>query len=201
MNNRDYTLILDKSGSMSISDQPDGMTRWQAAQESTLALARKCEQLDPDGITVYTFSTRFKRYDNVTTSKVEQIFLENDPMGTTNLAAVLRDATAQFLKRKAAGELGDKVGETILVITDGEPDSQRDVIQVILDVSQKLDRDEELAISFIQVGQDASATKFLKALDDQLEDVGAKFDICDTITLDDMADLPLAEVLLRAIDD
>lgn len=201
MNNRDYTLILDKSGSMSISDQPDGMTRWQAAQESTLALARKCEQLDPDGITVYTFSTRFKRYDNVTTSKVEQIFLENDPMGTTNLAAVLQDATAQFLKRKAAGELGDKVGETILVITDGEPDSQRDVIQVILDVSQKLDRDEELAISFIQVGQDASATKFLKALDDQLEDVGAKFDICDTITLDDMADLPLAEVLLRAIDD
>ena len=201
MPKRDYTLILDKSGSMSLLDSGASLSRWQVAQESILAIARKCEQLDPDGITVYTFSTRFKRYDNVTASKVEQIFLENDPMGTTNLAAVLQDATAQFLKRKAAGELGDKVGETILVITDGEPDSQRDVIQVILDVSQKLDRDEELAISFIQVGQDAGARKFLKALDDQLQDVGAKFDICDTITMDDLAETSLIEVLMAAVED
>lgn len=49
--NRDYTLIVDKSGSMSTADQPGGKTRWSAAQESTLALARKCEQFDPDGIT------------------------------------------------------------------------------------------------------------------------------------------------------
>jgi hypothetical protein len=59
---------------MSVTDQPGGMSRWQAAQESTLAIARKCEQLDPDGITVYLFSSRFKRYDNVTSSKVEEIF-------------------------------------------------------------------------------------------------------------------------------
>jgi hypothetical protein len=41
----------------------------------------------------------------------------------------------------------------------------------------------------------------LTALDDQLEGVGAKFDICDTITMDDMADLSLAEVLINAIAD
>jgi hypothetical protein len=66
--NRDYTLILDKSGSMSITDQ-GGKSRWSYAQESILALARKCEQLDPNGITVYTFSGRFKRYDNVIASR------------------------------------------------------------------------------------------------------------------------------------
>jgi hypothetical protein len=68
--NRDYTLILDKSGSMSVADQ-GGKSRWCYAQESTLALARKCDQLDPDGITLYTFSGRFKRYDNVTASQVD----------------------------------------------------------------------------------------------------------------------------------
>ncbi|MEY2975984.1 MAG: hypothetical protein RLZZ435_121 [Cyanobacteriota bacterium] len=129
MANRDYTLILDKSGSMSLKE--GNQTRWQVAQESTLAVARKCEQLDPDGITVYTFSTRFKRYENVTASKVEQIFLENDPMGTTNLAAVLRDATQNFFERKGAGQM-TKDGETILVITDGEPDDRRAVIEVII---------------------------------------------------------------------
>lgn len=200
MKNRDYTLILDKSGSMSTPDQPSGKSRWQAAEESTVALARKCEQFDPDGITVYMFSSRFKRYDDVTASKVEQIFMENDPVGTTNLAAVLMDATNQYFQRKAAGQ-SKPDGETILVITDGEPDDRRAVMEVIIDATRRMDRDEELGISFIQVGTDAGATKFLKALDDQLQGVGAKFDICDTITMDDMADMSLAEVLISAIND
>ncbi|MFM2429707.1 MAG: hypothetical protein RLZZ511_920 [Cyanobacteriota bacterium] len=197
--NRDYTLILDKSGSMSTVDQ-GGRSRWDYAQESTLALARKCEQFDPNGITVYTFSGRFKRYDNVTASKVEQIFMENDPIGTTNLTMVLNDALNSYFQRKAAGQTAEQ-GETLLVVTDGEPDDRRSVIETIISATQKMERDEELAISFIQVGNDSSATAFLKALDDQLESVGAKFDICDTMTIDDMGDMSLAEVLMAAIDD
>ncbi|MHC5719514.1 MAG: hypothetical protein ACYTX0_47580, partial [Nostoc sp.] len=70
MSDRDYTLIIDKSGSMSTPDQVGGKSRWEIAQESTLALARKAEQFDPDGITVYVFAGRFKRYDDVTSAKV-----------------------------------------------------------------------------------------------------------------------------------
>lgn len=200
MKDRDYTLIIDKSGSMSTPDQRGGRTRWQEAQESTIALARKCEQFDPDGITVYLFSGRFKRYDNVTSSKVEQIFMENDPMGTTNLAGVLLDATENYFKRKAARQTKPE-GETILVITDGEPDDRKAVMETIVNATRKMDRDEELAISFVQIGADQGASKFLKALDDQLQSVGAKFDICDTVTMEEMEDLSIAEVLLRAIED
>lgn len=200
MKNRDYTLIIDKSGSMSTPDQTGGRSRWDEAKESTLALARKCEQFDPDGITVYLFSSRFRRYDNVTASKVEQIFQENDPAGSTNLTMVLTDATNHYFQRKKAGKTQSK-GETILVITDGEPDDRRSVIDIIIETTRRLERDEELAISFIQVGSDSGATKFLKALDDQLQDVGAKFDICDTITMDDMSEMSLSEVLMNAIAD
>jgi uncharacterized protein with von Willebrand factor type A (vWA) domain len=199
MENRDYTLIIDKSGSMSTPDQPGGRSRWDAAQESTLALARKCEQFDPDGITVYLFSSRFKRYDNVNSSKVAQIFQENDPAGTTNLTAVLQDAANNYFQKKAAGQT--KTGETILVITDGEPDDRKGVMRAIIEASRQMERDEELAISMIQVGSDATASRFLKVLDDELQGAGAKFDICDTITIDDMADMTLAEVLLNAVSD
>ena len=171
---RDYTLIIDKSGSMSVSDRPGGKTRWDSAQESTLALARKCEQIDPDGITVYLFSGRFRRYDNVTSDKVNQIYQENEPMGRTDLASVLRDAVDNYFQRKAAGEAKAN-GETILVITDGEPDDYKAVMRVIIDTTQKLDRDEEMGISLIQVGNDRKATEFLTALDDRLESAGAKF--------------------------
>lgn len=200
LDNRDYTLIIDKSGSMATPDQKGGRNRWVTAQESTLALASKCEQFDPDGITVYVFSGRFKRYENVTAAKVSQIFLENDPSGTTDLAAVLKHATDDYFQRKASGQTKPN-GETILVVTDGEPDDRKAVMKVIIEASRRMDRDEELAISFIQVGKDPQATRFLKVLDDELQSAGAKFDICDTITMEDMEDFSLSEVLLNAIND
>ena len=197
---RDYTLIIDKSGSMAINDRPGGKTRWESARESTLALAKECEKVDPDGITVYLFSARFRRYDNITADKVNKIYNDNDPMGRTDLASVLADAVNNYFDRKVAGEAKTN-GETIVVVTDGEPDDYKAVMRVIIEASRQIDRDEELGISLIQVGNDRKATQFLKALDDQLESAGAKFDIVDTITIDDMQGLTLSEVLLKAITD
>lgn len=200
LENRDYTLIIDKSGSMSVKDQPGGKSRWEIMQESTLALASKCDEFDPDGITVYLFSGRFKRYDNVTASKVSQIFTENEPSGRTDLAGVLQDALNNYFQRKGAKQTKMN-GETFLVVTDGEPDDRKAVMKVIIEASRRLDRDEELAISFIQIGTDAGATKFLKILDDDLQSAGAKFDIVDTVTMDDMEEMTLRELLLNAIVD
>ncbi|WP_414622666.1 VWA domain-containing protein [Calothrix sp. CCY 0018] len=207
LEDRDYTIIIDKSGSMSAKDQQGGKSRWEMMQESTLALARKCEQFDPDGITVYTFSNRFKRYDNVTTTKIAQIFKESEPIGNTRLAEVLQDALNIYFQRKASGKTKQN-GETILVVTDGEADDRKAVMKVIIEASWQMERDEELAISFIQIGNDLEATGFLKRLDDELKskdksDGGAKFDIVDTITIDDIENeqLTLKEVLLNAIID
>lgn len=200
LENRDYTIIIDRSGSMSTLDQPGGKSRWAVMQESTLALASKCEEFDPDGLTVYLFSHHFKRYTNVTSSKVEQIFQENEPQGGTNLTAVLQDAIKNYFQRKGAGQTKPN-GETIIVITDGEPDDRIGVTDALVDASRRMERDEELAISFIQVGSEPKVTRFLKALDDQLKGIGAKFDIVDTVTFDGMKDMTLTEVLLNAIVD
>ncbi len=200
LENRDYTLIIDKSGSMSTKDQAGNKSRWVIMQESALALAAKCEEFDPDGMTVYVFSGRFKRYDNVTADKVAQIFKENEPSGRTDLAAVLQDALGNYFQRKSAGSIKSS-GETILVVTDGEPDDRKAVMKVIIEASRKMDRDEELAVSFIQVGRDPEATRFLKVLDDELQGAGAKFDLVDTITMDEMEDMTLSEVLMNAIND
>jgi len=200
LENRDYTLIIDKSSSMATSDQPGSKTRWEIAQEATLALAKTCEVIDPDGITVYLFSGRFRRYDNVTSDKVAKIYTDNEPMGKTDLATVLQDALENYFDRKIAGLAKDN-GETFLVITDGEPTDHKAVIRLIIEAANRVDREDELAISLIQVGSDRKAKAFLRALDDQLQGAGAQFDIVDTITIDDMRDMTLTEVLLRAITD
>jgi hypothetical protein len=121
-------------------------------------------------------------------------------MGSTALDAVLQHAFDDFFQRKASGQLKPN-GDLWLVVTDGEPNDQRAVMKVIIDGTRKMAHDEELGISFIQIGRDPLASRFLKVLDDELTRAGAKFDICDTITVDEMEDTPLNEVLLSALND
>jgi uncharacterized protein with von Willebrand factor type A (vWA) domain len=200
LENRDYTLLIDSSASMGKPSEQDGKSRWLALQESTFALARKCEEFDLDGITVYLFSHRFQRFDHVTSAKVAQIFAENLPADTTNLVGVLQDAINNYFQRKAAGKSKPN-GEIILVITDGIPHDRQAVYEVIINATHKMEHEKELGISIIQVGSDPQARKFLKALDDQLQSIGAKFDICDTITLEDLEEMSLTDVLMNAIND
>ncbi|WP_413174088.1 vWA domain-containing protein [Anabaena azotica] len=200
LENRDYTLLIDNSASMGKPSQQGEKSRWLALQESTFALARKCEEFDLDGITVYLFSHRFQRFDHVTSAKVAQIFAENTPGDTTNLVGVLQDAINNYFQRKAAGKSKSN-GETILIITDGIPDDRQSVCEIIINATHKMEHEKELGISIIQVGADPQATKFLKALDDQLQSIGAKFDICDTVTLEDLEEMSLTDVLINAIND
>jgi hypothetical protein len=74
-------------------------------------------------------------------------------------------------------------------------------MRVLVDATKRMDRDEELAVLLVQVGDDPRATRFLKVLDDDLERAGARFDVCDTILMSELEDVPLAEVLLNAIID
>ncbi|WP_096592041.1 VWA domain-containing protein [Calothrix sp. NIES-2098] len=200
LENRDYTLIIDQSASMATTDQKDGRSRWTALQESTFALASRCEEFDLDGLTIYLFAKAFKRYDNVTSSHIKQIFTENLPGDTTNLAGVLQHAINHYFQRKAEGKT-KPAGEVILVVTDGAPGDRQAVFEVIINATQRLENPQELRISLIQVGADTKATKFLHAIDDDLQSVGAKFDICDTITLDELEDMSLTDVLIKAITD
>ncbi len=201
MSKRDHTLIIDRSGSMAIKDQPGGpqpvgdrpRERARAGRQVRGARSRRhhAVRVRPRSSAATTTSPP---------SALGQVFIENEPAGGIDPAGVLAHAFGSYFDRKRAGTTQEE-GETIVVVTDGEPDDQKAVMKTILDATKRLDRDEELGVSLVQVGRDPLATRFLKALDDDLVQVGARFDICDTITLDEMEDLSLSEVLLRAIHD
>lgn len=199
LENRDYTVIFDSSGSMSYEDCAGGLSRWKAAEEGALALTRAVEKLDPDGLTLYFFATRFQRHENVTSQQIEQRFRERNVSGSTGLAEVLEDALGDFAKRKRKGELKAN-GEMIIVVTDGEPNDRKAVEKVLITASKGLDRDEELAVLFLQIGRDNAARNYLRSLDDDLVGKGAKFDIVDVTTFDEAEELSITELLLKALD-
>ena len=192
---RDYALLLDASGSMSIKDC-DGKARWNAAEESTMALATKVEGLDPDGIDIYVFNRAIKTHKGVSADKVGQIFKESEPFGGTDTAGVLESLFSSW-------RANNKKPLTALIITDGQPDDTAKVEKAIINVTKEMDADEQLALSFLQIGKDTEAKAFLEYLDDDLVGKGAKFDIVDTKSFDaiEKSGMTMTEVLLAAIDD
>ncbi len=73
--------------------------------------------------------------------------------------------------------------------------------RVIVDATKKMDADEEIAVSFIQAGDDPGARAFLESLDNDLQGQGAKFDIVDTKNEAEMDNLSLEDILVAAVTD
>ena len=195
---RDYTLIIDKSKDMYLSDSAIGKSPWSLMQESVIKLASECEKLDLDGLTVYLFSDYFKRYDQVTSTDLVHIFLENQPSGKTNLADALKDAIDNYFERRALN-IAKPHGETILVVTAGEIENPERVQDIIISAANNLQQDEELGISLIQVGNKPEVTQFFQLLDNELQTMGARFDICNTVTIEDLEKMNLTDVFINAI--
>jgi hypothetical protein len=195
---RNYILCIDQSGSMG---EPVGRgnrtSRWSYAKESAVALARKLDTLDADGIDVFTFNKTFQKFSNVTADKVNEVFTKTSPMGGTDFVPVITAALDLHFS-------GNKP-TTIIVLTDGEPsngqEGQRALAKTLIGAANKIEGDAELAIQFIQVGDDPGATAFLKKLDDELQSAGAKFDIVDSKTVDDLENMSMEDVLLAAVND
>jgi Mg-chelatase subunit ChlD len=169
----DIVIVIDHSGSMSTpSKRFKSKNRIEEVQEDVLAVARIAEKFDNDGLTVIGFSSAVQVYDGVTSEKVANVFKEFGPRGSTNLAAALQ-AAAQKATESA------KPSTVVLVYTDGEPDDQSEVIQVIKTAAMKLGR-PKVGFTLVQVGDDPAAQRFLEYLDDSLEKQGVP-DVVATI--------------------
>lgn len=186
----DFVVVVDKSGSM--GEPWKGSTRWDAMQESVMSFVRDLEKLDSDGIDVVQLGGDCKHYAGVTSQNVREMFATMQPRGGTPLAQALEVAL------RLAGKSDKK--DFIVVFTDGVPDDKAAAADVIRRASNKLETDDALTILFVQVGDDASATSYLKSLDDDLK--GCKFDIVDAKTIEQAeAFATTADLIMAAIND
>lgn len=213
--NLDVEFLLDMSGSMGTRDCANGKkTRWEYGQETGTALAKAVEPYDDDGITVTVFNNSHTTFESVRSQLVAATFKKYSPNGSTNTAGVLKARLDAYFdrKEKAKGKKGGLFTKAVppsappkpvllFVMTDGVPDDQNAVKRVIIDAANKIEKDEELAICFVQVGNDPGATAFLKSLDDDLTSQGAKFDIVDALPIDEVENLTIEELIEKAFTD
>lgn len=205
LQNRDYTVILAKPAADMVSPPPGFAERWTAAESAVLALVQKCEEFDPDGITVFlpcyaSEACEFNQYDRITSPKFTQVLREHLPPEQINLKPVLETALDNYFNRRAAGKTKAN-GEMILVLIDGEPSDRMAIAKLIREATHKLESNKELGIGFVQIGEDLLAKGFLTALDDNLKAAGAKFDIVKTTMLDEIQPASLTQFLLSTLQN
>lgn len=204
----DVTVLVDRSRSMLEKDCPpparawtgESVSRWDWCREQVSSLSRQAGAVLRKGLTLVTFSTRAQVYPNVSLNEVSQVFSTTEPAGGTNLTAALKGRIEDYFKRKknAAGAVRPLA---IAVITDGLPDSSRSLERLIVDATRSLSAPGEIKITFLQVGRTADGAALVSRLDDMLIADGARFDIVDSMTFDQLSRSGLPRALTVAMTE
>ena len=176
-----FIFAMDVSGSMQMSDCPGNMTRIEFLKEKVTQFANEASKYDPDGIDVLAFGHQVTPYEKVTAEKAAS---------TIKTLSAKESATQTHLVIKKAWDLHKAGGyqQTVLfVATDGEPTDRAAVAQQIRDITHAVKDEREFNISFLTVGKiSADLSTWLTQLDDNLVTAGAKYDIVDVKSLEEV---------------
>lgn len=200
-------FLVDRSYSMDTSDVPvkksggflgfgsksTNISRWDSAGLEIAGFVKEVETIDMNGLDLVFFGGTIETHENQTSAQIMSTFAKLRPNGGTPLAEGLSQGF-RVLKKSP------KPKKFIFCHTDGAPNNRQAVRQVIIDQANSQSRDDEMTILFVQIGNDPTATAFLRELDDDLK--GAKFDIVDAKTAEEAKKFEsVAELIAHAIND
>ena len=193
LQNLEAIFLFDLSGSMEI-DQ-----RYSQMCEVGLMLAEDISEIDQNGtIGFITFGGKVVDHGDLTYEALKEKFKELKLRGSTPLCQALTQALPRIKKFVTGPEA---MHNLIVVVTDGEPDDKLRVAQAIKALAELTTNDDQLAIQFVQVGNDPGAKKFLEYLDDQMSSVCDGKDIVNTTHFSQISNLSLEDFVQMAFSD
>ena len=136
LKNLDYTFIFARSPE-SWSSSHLYYEHWIAAQTKIIHLAKRCQSLDSDGITVYLASSPFIKHQDTEVIKLAKLFQMKNPPETMDLVNSLEDAINDHFQSKNTKKT--KNGDIILVLLDKISNEQESLINLIIDTTKKID--------------------------------------------------------------
>lgn len=98
-------------------------------------------------------------------------------------------ATMDTVLKEAFARGFDETPTSVLVLTAGCPDDSEKLTKTLEEAAKKVDKDSDLTVTFVQVGDDEEAERYLAHLDTQLTTTsasGEEIDIVDTVKDEDI---------------
>ncbi|KAH8096657.1 hypothetical protein BXZ70DRAFT_895928 [Cristinia sonorae] len=172
-------FLLDDSWSMTEGDP----SRWEQTVKACTSLAANVSRYSPDGFEIRTLNCgRSGRCKARYLSGILMMHSPVSPSGSTPLGERLTEileaydqklyATMDFtMKRILRSPLPKPLN--CIVITDGKPDNQRLVEDLIIETATRLKDTRapltQIGIQFVQIGDDKNASEWLEKLDDKIK--------------------------------
>jgi uncharacterized protein YegL len=183
------------------SGVPPNESRWQWCSEQTESLSKELRQAlsEPvkDQFRVVLFNDRYKVFKDVDMASVPTFFASNRPAGNTNANDALRSQLHEYFAARAHSDHVKPL--LVAMITDGCPDDPWALRQTIIDATKRMNDPGEIAITFLQVGVDPKATRYLRELDNNLVREKARYDIVTTKSFEELSKAGLAQALVDAV--
>lgn len=178
LRNYDIKFIIDDSGSMKIDGRMD-----EVKEVLQMMVDIGCK-FDTDGVEIH-FMNQTELDQNLTdSSKVNSILDKLKISGGTPTDKVLDKVLSKYFTEYESKE-GNIKPLTLIILTDGCPNSKQWLEDVIVKYSQKLKDmnliESQIGIQFFQVGKDKDAKQYLEYLDDGLKAKYKCLDIVDTV--------------------
>lgn len=192
----DIAIVIDRSGSMSTTDCPGGMSRWDWCRDQMLGFARQTSSVFRQGIDILLFSSEFQAFPNTNFNAIKSVFANNRPSGGTQMSEPLEAVFNEHFRKR--DQLGNTKKLIIEVISDGEPSDRGEVAAAIARATQRMQRPDEITVSFLQIGSERDGTSALNYFDNNLMRDGAMQDIVHVEPFYIVANQGLSQAILNA---
>ncbi|KAJ7248877.1 hypothetical protein B0H12DRAFT_1229248 [Mycena haematopus] len=191
----DTVILVDDSLSMTMRGSKRGVTRWDEAGNALADLAPAAQRYDSDGIDIHFLNDPRSETGLKTSDAVRTAFDRITPDGFTPTGDRLHQLLNPYITRlehaniQPDGTPTDKKTDkeikrmNLIVITDGvaTDDPKTSIIHAAKRLMAMPDLClVQLGIQFVQIGNDAGATKALQKLDDEIHKTSNIRDIVDT---------------------
>ncbi|KAF9235581.1 hypothetical protein BU15DRAFT_51245 [Melanogaster broomeanus] len=182
----DTVIIMDDSGSMTQDH------RWEQACVALSGLADTASTYDKDGIDIHFLNYQKQAKGMKDAAKVNRLFTRVQPQGLTPIAQKLDLLVGDYIDKLERASSKKRRGDPLplqrikpinfIIITDGAPTDEP--LDSIVALARRLDRGNypiaQVGLQFVQIGDDQSATEFLRQLDDDLGNSHGVRDMVDT---------------------
>jgi uncharacterized protein YegL len=195
---RDLVVLIDRSGSMSTTDCPQALSRWEWCQRQTMQLSRDVQEVFPRGFPLILFNNHTKSIENADLSTIADAFQTNQPDGGTDTGGAISTTLQNYWSQKNGNRDGTRP-LVLLMITDGAANDPNRLRKTLIAAANESTRADEISVVFVQVGEDNQATADLEDLERNLNQEGAKFNIVHSVLFDKVLERGLFNALADAL--
>lgn len=196
----EIVMMIDRSASMldNHAGVPGDQTKWTWCKQQVDNFYFATSRILERGFDIVTFGERSQRWRNVSLWDLKMVFDRFKPEGLhKDIATPLNEVLTDYLHARKP----DSKPLLVIVLTDGVKNEGAPLQSVLVDAAQKMGRQREITVVFMQVGDSMFANDLFLDLDRNLQAKGAKFDIAEYMPFEELRNKGVLWNLLATVKE